>query len=83
MKHLLVEEDDTMRLLALRWRVAGVLKPEEIQRARDAGTFFKEDGQTELPLQSQLSQLADIARVNAGKSEMTLKLVVPTKPVSS
>ncbi|KAH9995259.1 hypothetical protein BJV77DRAFT_1066350 [Russula vinacea] len=72
-----VEEDETTRLLALRWRVASVLKPDEMKRARDAGTFFKEDGRSKLALQSQLSQLEDIVRDSAGKSEVTLRLVVP------
>ena len=45
MNHLLVEEDETMRLHGLRCSVAGVLKPEAMKRARDAGTFFKENGQ--------------------------------------
>jgi hypothetical protein len=74
MNRLLVEEEETMRLLALRWSVTGVLNPEEKKRARDDGTFFKEDGRSKLALQSTL---ANIVRDNAGKSEVTLKLVVP------
>ena len=77
MNRFLVEEDETTRLLALRWRVASVLKPDEMKRARDAGTFFKEDGRSQLALQSQLSQLEDIVRDSAGKSEVALRLVVP------
>jgi hypothetical protein len=72
MNHLLVEEDETMRLHGLRCSVAGVLKPEAMKRARDAGTFFKENGQLELALQATL---VDIAR--SSKSEVSLKLVVP------
>ena len=65
-----------MRLLALRWRVAGVLTvAEEMRRAREAGTFFK-DGQP-LALQSMLAAI----RGGAGSSEVTLKLVVPAPAV--
>jgi hypothetical protein len=72
MNHLLVEEDETARLLALQWSVASVLEPDKMRRARDAGTFFEGDGQSELPLQSMLSDI-----VHGYKSEVALKLVVP------
>ena len=72
MDRLLVEEVETTRLLALRWRVAGVLTAQEdMKRAHEAGTFSK-DGK---PLTLQ-SALADI-RGGAGSSEVALKLVVP------
>jgi hypothetical protein len=72
--HPLVEEETSTRLLALRWRVAGVLKQEEIKRARTSGTFYKwtVDGRSEV-LESH-STLEEIA---GGNSAVTLKFVVP------
>lgn len=66
MNHLLVEEDETARLLALQWSVASVLEPDKMRRARDAGTFFEGDGQSELPLQSMLSRYCTRLQVGGG-----------------
>jgi len=69
-----VEEEPSMRLLALRWSVAGVLRLEEMKRARTTGTFFMQtDGKwSQFPaMHPTLAEIAD------HKSEATLRLVVP------
>jgi hypothetical protein len=70
----LVEEETSTRLLALRWRVASVLKQEEIKRARTAGTFYKrtDDGQSEI-----LASHSTLEEIAGGRSAVTLKFVVP------
>jgi hypothetical protein len=66
----LVEGEETMRLSALRWSVAGVLEQEDKKRAaRTAGTFFKQSGR-------QLSEHSTLKDIAGGGSEVTLKLVV-------
>jgi len=63
-----------MRLLALRWSVAGVLEQEEIKRvARSAGIFFKQTDDGWSKIAASHSTLAEIVD---GKSDVTLKLVV-------
>jgi hypothetical protein len=69
----LVEGEETMRLSALRWSVAGVLEPEDKKRARTAATFFKESGKQLSKITAAHSTLKDIAN---GKSEVTLRLVI-------
>ncbi|KAH9956013.1 hypothetical protein BC827DRAFT_1271215 [Russula dissimulans] len=70
-----VEEVITMRLLALRWSIAGVLKPEEAKRrARTAGSFFKQTDGTWLEILASHSTLEEIV---GSESEVDLKLVVP------
>ena len=61
-----------MRLLALRWNVASVLKQEDIKRARTASTFYKQiDGRwSEIVTSSTLSEIV------GGQSEVALRLVI-------
>jgi len=69
----LVEGEETMRLSALRWSVAGVLEPEHKKRAaRTAGTFFKQSGHRWLKITAAHSTLKDIA----DGGSVTLKLVL-------
>jgi len=71
----LVEEVTTMRLLALRWSIAGVLKPEETKRrARTAGSFFK---QTDGKWSEILASHSTLEEIVGSESEVDLKLVVP------
>jgi len=69
-----VEEESSMRLLALRWSVSGVLRPDEMKRARTAGTFFiQKDGKW-----SQFPAMhPTLAEITDHNSEVTLRLVVP------
>ncbi|KAI9508639.1 hypothetical protein F5148DRAFT_1283811 [Russula earlei] len=69
-----VEEVTAMRLLALRWSIAGVLKPEDTKRARTAGTFFKQTGAEWSEILASHSTLAEIVD---DKLEVDLKLVIP------
>jgi len=70
---VLVLEETTTRLPALRWNVAGALKHEDIKRARTTGTFFR-------PIDSEWEEIhashPTLGEIVAGKSEVTLKLVV-------
>ena len=70
---LLVEEEGTMRLLALRWSVAGALEGENMKRARTTGSFQRQtsEGWSNIPTTHQT--LADIAD---GKQEVNLRLVL-------
>jgi len=63
-----------MRLLALRWSVSGVLRPDEMKRARTAGTFFIQTDGKWSQISAMHSTLAEIIDL---KSEVTLRLVVP------
>jgi len=64
-----------MRLLALRWSIAGMLKPEETKRrARTAGSFFKQKDGKWLEILASHSTLEEIV---GSESEVDLKLIVP------
>ena len=63
----LVEGEETMRLSALRWSVAGALAPEHKKRAA-AGTFFKQSG-------DQITAHSTLKDIEDGGS-VTLKLVL-------
>jgi hypothetical protein len=62
-----------MRLLALRWNVASVLKPEDIKRARTAGTFYKHISGRWSEIVPSSSTLSEIV---GSQSEVALRLVI-------
>jgi len=68
-----VVEEPTMRLLALRWNVASVLRQEDIKRARTASTFYKRIDGRWSEIVTSSSTLAEIV---GGQSEVALRLVV-------
>ena len=62
-----------MRLLALRWNVASVLKQEDIKRARTASTFYKQIDGRWSEIVTSSSALSEIV---GGQSEVALRLVI-------
>jgi hypothetical protein len=62
-----------MRLLALRWNVASVLKQEDIKRARTAGTFYKQTNGRWSEIVPSSSTLSEIV---GSWSEVALRLVI-------
>jgi hypothetical protein len=72
---LLVEEETSTRLLAVRWNIAGAptLRPDVSKKARNAGTFYKviAGGQPE-----RLDSHSPLARIVGDDSRVTLTLVV-------
>lgn len=62
-----------MRLLALRWNVAKVLKQEDIKRARTASTFYKQTNGRWSEIVPSSSTLSEIV---GSQSEVSLRLVI-------
>ena len=63
-----------MRLLALRWNVASVLKQEDIKRARTAGIFYKQN------LNGRWSEIvpssSTLSEIVGSQPEVALRLVI-------
>lgn len=62
-----------MRLLALRWNVAKVLKQEDIKRARTASTFYKQTNGRWSEIVPSSSTLSEIV---GSQLEVSLRLVI-------